>query len=206
MRRFVLTLVVLLASLSLALARDITTLTGQTYRNVTVTRIDKLGIGITHRDGFAFLDFSILPADIRREFGYTDAAYAAAQAAQTAQKQQQELVAIETQRRLAAEAATRQAELLRQREAAQAAAALAAAQRAAQAPPATIASRDYTSRGYTSRDFGTSRYTPPATTTTIPSPSTRSVSSSGGQCVATTKKGYRCSRSASPGSSTCYQH
>ena len=71
MRRFVLCSLALVASVSLALARDITTLTGQTYRAVTITRVEATGIGISHDDGVAFLDFSTLPPEIRREFGYT---------------------------------------------------------------------------------------------------------------------------------------
>ena len=109
-------------------------------------------------DGAAFLDFSILPADLRREFGYTEAGYAGAQ---TAQKQQQE-VAVEYQRRIAAETATRQAEEQRQRAEAQAASALLAAQRAQLAlaqQQSSIATRDYTATDYTTRDYGTTRYT-----------------------------------------------
>ena len=158
MRRFILCSLALLASVSLALARDITTLTGQTYRTITVTRVEKTGIAISHRDGAAFLDFSILPADIRREFGYTEAGYSAAQ---TTQKQQQE-VAVEYQRRVAAETAARQAEEQRQRAEAQAAAALLAAQRAQAAlaqQQSSIATRDYTATDYTTRDYGTTRYT-----------------------------------------------
>ena len=71
MRRFVLCFLALLAGVSLAIARDITTLTGQTYRAVTVTRVEATGIGISHDDGVTFLDFSLLPSEIRREFGYT---------------------------------------------------------------------------------------------------------------------------------------
>ena len=203
MRSFIVTWFVLLASVCVILARDITTLTGVTYRSVTVTRVEKTGIAISHRDGAGFLDFSILPADIRREFGYTEATYSAAQAAQ---KQQQEL-ALETQRRLTAEAVARQAADQRRTAEAQAAATRAAAERAALTPATppsdSIASRDYASRGYTSRDYTTPRYTTPSTVSSTPS---RPATSGGGQCAAITKKGYRCSRNASPGSSYCYQH
>src|ERR1041385_5946397 len=65
MRHYLLICVTLLASAAVVLARDIVTLTGQTYYNVTVTRVDKTGILITHRDGTAFLEFSALPPAFR---------------------------------------------------------------------------------------------------------------------------------------------
>jgi hypothetical protein len=59
--------------------------------------------------------------------------------------------------------------------------------------PRPSQSPDQTSRGYVSRS--SSAY----------SSSPRTASSSG-QCAATTKKGYRCSRKAGSGSSYCWQH
>jgi hypothetical protein len=65
-----------LTILSFACARDLTTTTGETFHDIKVTRIEKTGIGIMHRDGVAFLDFLVLPPEVRREFGYAEAAYA----------------------------------------------------------------------------------------------------------------------------------
>ncbi len=172
MQRFFLLVCALLASAGSLLARDIKTVPGQIYRGVTVTRIEKTGIAITHRDGAAFLDFSILPPEIRKEFGYTEDAYSAAVALQ----QQQQAATAEYQRRVAAESSARAAEAqLRAAEArvqaltsaAQRAQAAAEAARAAQAAvterQASIAERDYTATDYTQRDYGTTRYssTPP---------------------------------------------
>lgn len=191
------------------LARDITTLTGQIYRDVTVTRVEKTGIGILHRDGTAFLDFSILLSEIRKEFGYSETTYAAAKAAEAAQKQQLQL-AIETQKRLAAEAKERQAEEQRRIAEMRAEAARIATDRTALrpfSPPAiSIGTRDYASRGYADRNYRTSPYTPQSLTSDTTPRTSPSSSSGGGQCAATTKKGYRCSRSASSGSSYCFQH
>lgn len=64
---------ILLASACALFARDITTLTGETYHEATFTRIETTGIAIAHRDGTAFLNFSVLPADIRAEFSIAGA-------------------------------------------------------------------------------------------------------------------------------------
>jgi hypothetical protein len=71
----------LLLALALAVAaqaRDILTLSGEIYREVTVTKVQADGIRITHSTGIAFLDFASLPEALRKEFGYDPAAYAAA--------------------------------------------------------------------------------------------------------------------------------
>lgn len=132
----------LMASLALVVARDITTLKGDTYYNVTVTRVEKTGIAVMHRTGVAFLDFLILPEEVRREFGYSPEAYAAGQAL----LQQQALAAAELQRRLDAEAAARQEQ--------QRIEALAKAEAARN----SIATRDYTVTDYSARSYATSRY------------------------------------------------
>lgn len=75
----------LVLAASTSFARDITTLSDQIYRDVTVKRIDPLGIVLVHRSGVAFVDYSNLPPAIRAEFGYNETVYAAAQIA----KQQQ---------------------------------------------------------------------------------------------------------------------
>src|SRR4026207_2066938 len=65
----------LLASAALGWSRDIKTLNGTVYKNVTVTRQDSTGIGITHDDGFTFLNFSQLPPGLEKEFGFDRSAY-----------------------------------------------------------------------------------------------------------------------------------
>lgn len=139
--RFLLGFVALSASIVLADARDITTLKGETFYSVTITRVEKTGIAVMHRNGVAFLDFLILPEEIRREFGYTSEGYAAGQAL----LQQQQIAAAELQRRLDAEAAARQ-EQQRQE---------AAARVEASRP---IVSRDYSVTDYSARTYGTNRY------------------------------------------------
>jgi len=62
---------------SMVSARDITTLDGATYKNVTVTDSSPVGITIMYDkpNGSTVLrglDFRDLPADIRKEFGYTE--------------------------------------------------------------------------------------------------------------------------------------
>jgi hypothetical protein len=135
-------LAMLSVSIGVAGAGDITTLKGETFYNVTITRIEKTGIGVMHRNGVVFLDFSILPEDIRREFGYTPEGYAAGQAL----IQQQQLAAAELQRRLDAEAAARREQ--------QRLEALAKAE----ASRNSIATRDYTVTDYSARSYGISRY------------------------------------------------
>lgn len=50
-------------------------------------------------------------------------------------------------------------------------------------------------------------YVPRAYTAPAPAPATRTTTGTArGQCSAYTKKGYRCSRMAAAGSSTCWQH
>jgi|688.fasta_scaffold08014_10 hypothetical protein len=47
------------------------TVSGQVYRNVTITKITDAGISITHADGLARLRFEHLKPDQRKEFGIT---------------------------------------------------------------------------------------------------------------------------------------
>jgi hypothetical protein len=144
------------------LARDITTTTGVTYKQIAVTRVEKTGIAVSHRDGAAFLDFSILSESIRREFGYTETEYSAAQAL----AKEQENVSLERQRRIAAEQTAKVADEERRKAEAQLKVAQFAAKLAEQRAQAekaqaesSIATRDYTSNDYTTRDYGGSRYT-----------------------------------------------
>jgi hypothetical protein len=141
-RRFALASFVVVAVATAALARDITTLKGETFYNVTITRVEKTGIGVTHRDGVVFLDFLMLPEDIRKEFGYSPEAYDAGQVA----LQQQQAAALEFQKRLATEAAVREAE--------QRANAL-----TIESSNSSISTRDYTMSDYSSRNYSGHRYT-----------------------------------------------
>jgi len=66
-----------LCAISMLCARDITTLEGITYKNVTVTNSSPVDITITYdrADGVTVikgLDFRDLPEDIRKEFNYTE--------------------------------------------------------------------------------------------------------------------------------------
>lgn len=199
MSRTLIALLVMVAMI--AQGRDIVTVPGDVYRKVTVTRVERTGIRITHNDGVAFLDFKILSPQLRKEFGYTEEAYAAAQA---------ELVNAEAERnRQASEIARVQIELQQERERQRTAALEAERQRllaleAQKQQAAAIANRVYgTDRGYAGRDYSTPRTRsepPPVVSTPSPAPM------SSGQCIARTKKGYQCSRRAQPGTSTCWQH
>jgi hypothetical protein len=66
-----------LSMISVLCARDITTLDGATYKNVTITNSSPVGITISYdkADGTMVirgLDFRDLPADIQKEFNYTE--------------------------------------------------------------------------------------------------------------------------------------
>jgi sRNA-binding protein len=142
MRRFILALVAVIVSSSFALARDIKTLAGDVYYNVTITRVEKTGIGVMHRSGVAFLDFSILQDDIRKEFGYTPEGYAAGKLLLA----QQEQATLELQRKQAAEAAARREEQER------------ATAAAANVPAPTITNRNYSDINYSTRTYTEPRY------------------------------------------------
>jgi len=78
-----------------ALARDLKTVTGDVYKNITITKQDPTGLQISHDDGVAFLDFRLLGPAEQKEFGYDPAAYTAAwkQKVEAARAQQQALAA-----------------------------------------------------------------------------------------------------------------
>lgn len=66
-----------LCAISVLCARDINTLDGITYKNVTITNSSPIGITISYdkADGTEVikgLDFRDLPADIQKEFNYTE--------------------------------------------------------------------------------------------------------------------------------------
>jgi hypothetical protein len=59
-----------------ALARDIKTVSGDVFKNITVQWKDATGIQVMHNDGVAFLDFKNLSEADQKEFGYNAATYA----------------------------------------------------------------------------------------------------------------------------------
>lgn len=75
------TLLLLLLALSFsAVAEDITTLTGKTYTNANVSRVDVDGITVLFTGGGSKIAFTNLPPDIQKKYGY-DAEKAATEAA-----------------------------------------------------------------------------------------------------------------------------
>ncbi|HEY3901129.1 MAG TPA: hypothetical protein VGM54_21130 [Chthoniobacter sp.] len=77
MKRAFLCLFVALAVLAgHARARDIKTVGGDVFKNITVQWKDATGIQVMHDDGVAFLDFKNLSAADQKEFGYNAATYA----------------------------------------------------------------------------------------------------------------------------------
>lgn len=179
MKRTALTVLAALCFAGLGDARDIRTITGQTYRNVAVTRVDPTGIAVTHADGIAFLDFKTLPPEIQREFGYSDAAYLATQAAA---QERAALVAIQ-QRATAAAAASQK---LADEQAKSAAIAALALQQ--QKEQAAIDQRNYAARDYSARNYGERDYTNRDYTSGTSTASTSSSSGYGGGTVQV--KGY----------------
>ena len=99
-RAFFSLLVALVVLGSSALARDLTTISGEVFKNITVQSRDAIGIQIMHDDGVVYLDFKNLGAADQKEFGYNPETYA------DAWKQKFET---EKQRRELAELAARQA-------------------------------------------------------------------------------------------------
>lgn len=160
MKRLALGLLAVLCLGTLAVARDFRTITGQVYRNATVTRVDPTGIAVSHADGIAFLDFKTLPPEVQREFGFNETSYVATQ---SANREREALASIQQRATIAAAAAQRVAD---EQARATATAAMIAAQQQQQAAAASIqqrdyASRDYSSRSYASRDYSANRYVPP---------------------------------------------
>jgi hypothetical protein len=139
-----------------ARAGELTTIDGKVYRNVTVTRIERTGIRISHLDGIGFVDFVNLPTAARQRYGYSEAAYKAGRGA----KQQRDFAVADTQRRTLADAAAREAAAQRQQAEARAAASAAVQRMQAAQPPSSssIATRDYSATDYSTRGYGTDRY------------------------------------------------
>jgi hypothetical protein len=94
MRRLSAVTAFLFIAVFVATARDLTTLEPRTYYSIAINRVEKTGISITHRDGVVFLDFSILPGEVRVEFGYDAAKY---QAGLVEKRQQEQAISIQQQ-------------------------------------------------------------------------------------------------------------
>lgn len=63
---------------SSAWARDLKTVSGEVFKNITITKQDATGLEISHADGVIFIDFRNLGPAEQKEFGYDPAAYTAA--------------------------------------------------------------------------------------------------------------------------------
>jgi hypothetical protein len=150
--------IVLLTLFCAAFARDITTINGTVYKNVTVTRKDSTGIGISHNDGFTFLEFSQLPPGLEKEFGFDRTAYDAAiaqrDAGDAAMRKQQNATAAVSSAKEAQQRAEQERLYLN---------ALTKLQTVPQPPPRppgqSIAERDYSTNDYSTRSYSTPRYT-----------------------------------------------
>ena len=92
---------------SAASARDLKTVNGEVFKNITITKQDPTGLQISHDDGVIFLDFRNLGPAEQKEFGYDPAAYAAAWKQKVeADKARREQVAAAQAARAKAQAAT----------------------------------------------------------------------------------------------------
>lgn len=95
--------------LSSAKARDLTTYSGDVYKNIEVVKKDETGMQISHDDGVAFIDYKNLSEADQKVFGYDPAKYAIAWQqkllARQQEKQQQMLVAQQAAARARAQAA-----------------------------------------------------------------------------------------------------
>ena len=92
----ILTTILLLAAMP-ALADTITTISGTTYSDATVTKTTPAAISIVHSTGMAKIPFKDLPAATQKKYGY-DPAKAAEYEAQEAQRQAEQKQRAETQR------------------------------------------------------------------------------------------------------------
>ena len=61
----------LLLSAHFCRALDITTRKGTTYTHCEITRVEKNGVTVEHRDGIAYIAFEDLPAPLRRNITTT---------------------------------------------------------------------------------------------------------------------------------------
>lgn len=142
----------------LARVNEIITLDGTLYRDVTVTRIERTGIRVTHRDGLGFLDFGVLPKSIRDRYGYSELKYAAGKMA----KLRQQKAYTEALRQSQAEEERRALE-----EAERQAAAKAFQDALIRATTPLPSQRSITDRDYASRDYSTRSYDAPKYSSSI---------------------------------------
>lgn len=91
----ILTTILLLAAMP-ALADTITTISGTTYSDATVTKTTPAAISIVHSTGMAKIPFKDLPAATQKKYGY-DPAKAAEYEAQEAQRQAEQKQRAEAQ-------------------------------------------------------------------------------------------------------------
>ncbi len=163
-RKFTLTLVLATSFGAILYGRDIRTRGGEFFRDVSGTKIEQMGIRISHRDGTRFIDFKDLPSDVQKEFGFNEQLYATTLAAN---REREALV--EVQRRASAAALESQkladiesrAEIARRAEVA-AQISTTPIGLAAPAPSnSSISQRDFSSRNYAARDIAARDYTPP---------------------------------------------
>ncbi len=70
-------------------ALDVVTKSGKLYSGAKVTRVEKDGVGIMHRDGTAFVDFDDLPLQLQKQYGWTDEKSTARKAQREAERQRQ---------------------------------------------------------------------------------------------------------------------
>jgi hypothetical protein len=87
----------------LAHLREIITLDGSVYRDVTIVRIERTGLRVSHREGSGLIDFLALPVSLREKYGFNEESYTAGKAAE----EQKERTLVQTQRRLAADSLQR---------------------------------------------------------------------------------------------------
>lgn len=102
-RRFALGLASLcLTAGPIAQAGDISTLSGRTFQQVRLVRVDPDGVTWEHATGICKVNFTDLPGAVRQQYHYDAARAAAYQAAQARNLQQAAAQAQEDQRRAAA--------------------------------------------------------------------------------------------------------
>ena len=103
-------LVLLLTTASLVRAEDVTTLSGTTYRQVRLVRVEPDGVVWEHATGICKVDFTDLPETLQKTYHYDATKAVAYQAAQTEARQQ---AAVQL-RRDQQDAAVRRAKLLQE--------------------------------------------------------------------------------------------
>jgi hypothetical protein len=93
-----------LAAISLlsvaAFGRDLKTVGGTVFKNITINKKDATGLEISHDDGVIFLDFRNLAEAERKEFGYDPTTYVAGlkQKAEAEQRRREQALAAQQAR------------------------------------------------------------------------------------------------------------